>query len=215
VSGLALTNYHIKLLAALFMVIDHAGLVLFDNNPTMRLIGRLSFPLFAWLLVQGEAHTRNVWRYGIRLLIFAAISQPIYQYTFQIFELDLNILFTLLVGLVCLRGARLYPSAQIVIWLVGAAIAQVLHMNYGAYGIGVIALIRFYQNSPLWWSAWVVLHLLSWIEYGASQFPAVVTPGIFALANHQLGPKARWFYLFYPVHLAVLWYLRAQVIPPA
>ncbi|MGG6295156.1 TraX family protein [Leptolyngbya sp. AN02str] len=214
-SRLALTNYHIKLLAALFMVIDHVGYVLVDNNSTMRLIGRLSFPLFAWLLVQGEAHTRNIWRYGIRLLIFAVISQPIYQYTFQIFTLDLNILFTLLIGLACLRGARRYPSTQLIIWVLGAAIAQLLRVNYGAYGIGVIALIRFYRNSPIWWSAWVAVHLLSWIEYGASQFPAVITPGIFMLANHQLGPKARWFYLFYPVHLAILWYLRVEFIPTA
>ena len=62
-----LTNYHLKLLAAATMVIDHVGVVFYPDNDWLRIVGRISFPLFVWLLVQGETHTRNVWQYGLRL----------------------------------------------------------------------------------------------------------------------------------------------------
>ncbi len=210
---LPLTNFHIKLLAAVLMVIDHTGLVLFDNSAPMRFIGRFSFPLFAWLLVQGEAHTGRFGRYALRLLLFGLISQPIYHLTFGTTGLELNILFTLLLGLLCLRGARRYPQSQWAIWLVGAAIAQLLNVNYGAYGIGAIALTRYYRRDGLWWLAWIGLHLLSFYEYGPSQFPAVASPVFFELTNHQPGAKARWFYWFYPVHLLAIWLIERYSWP--
>ncbi|MGB3200723.1 MAG: TraX family protein, partial [Nodosilinea sp.] len=96
-----LTSYQLKLLAAITMLVDHIGVVFFPDDVRFRLVGRISFPLFIWLLVQGEAHTRDLGRYAIRLAILGLVSQPIYQLFFDINRL--NILFELLVGLGCLR----------------------------------------------------------------------------------------------------------------
>jgi hypothetical protein len=74
---LQLNNFHIKLLAAIFMVIDHVGVVFFPNVLAFRMVGRLSFPLFAWLLTQGEQHTRNIERYLLRLVVLGIVSQPL------------------------------------------------------------------------------------------------------------------------------------------
>lgn len=73
-----LNNYQIKLLAAILMVIDHIGVVLLPKVVLLRMIGRLSFPLFAWLLTQGERHTRNFQRYCSRLFFLGLVSQPFY-----------------------------------------------------------------------------------------------------------------------------------------
>lgn len=127
-----LTNYHIKLLAAATMLIDHIGAVFFPETEWLRIVGRISFPLFVWLLVQGEAHTRDVGRYGLRLAALGLLSQPIYQATFDTTEL--NILFELLVGLVCLRLARHFPRFQLLIWLGGAGLTELLAMGYSSYG---------------------------------------------------------------------------------
>jgi hypothetical protein len=199
----ALTNYQIKLLAAILMAIDHVGAVLFPQIHTFRAIGRLSFPLFAWLLIEGEAHTRSVWRYGLRLLVLGLISQPIFMLTFE--TQGLNILFTLLIGLVGLRAARISPETQMLTWIGTALLAQLLDTDYGAYGIAAIALIWQFQPTLLWWACWLLPHLLLFLlmpEYGEFQLPVVIAPLIFQATNHQLGAKARWFYLFYPLHLA-------------
>jgi hypothetical protein len=51
---------------------------------------------------------------------------------------------------------------------------------------------------------WVGFHLI-WTRYaGTFQLPAVVVPLLFIAFNGQRGPKARWFYGFYPGHLALL-----------
>ena len=67
-----LTSYHLKLIAALTMVVDHIGVLFYPHLDWLRMIGRVSFPLFIWLLTQGEAHTKDIWRYGLRLGLFRA-----------------------------------------------------------------------------------------------------------------------------------------------
>lgn len=199
-----LTNYPIKLLAAALMVVDHVGVIFFPQLPILRVIGRFSFPLFAWLLVQGEQHTRDMPRYLLRLIAWGFISQPIYLWAFGIDALDLNILFTLALGALCLRGRRLFPEWELPIWLGGGILAQLSHVSYGFYGIGAIALIRSYKLTPLWWVCWLLLHLFTELQWGYNQLPAIFSPLIFHLANGERGAKARWFYLFYPLHLLVL-----------
>ncbi|WOD41988.1 TraX family protein [Nodosilinea sp. E11] len=201
-----MSSYHIKLLAAITMLIDHIGVVFFPDVDWLRMVGRISFPLFVWLLVQGEAHTRDIGRYGLRLAVLGLVSQPIYQLTFRATEL--NILFELLVGLVCLRLVRHFPQLQLAIWLGGAGLSELLPMGYGSYGIALVALTAYFRPQALWWLAWVGFHLLwAWLA-GPFQLLAIAVPLIFLLANGDRGPKARWFYAFYPGHLALLWLIR-------
>ncbi|RMF63011.1 MAG: TraX family protein [Cyanobacteria bacterium J069] len=191
------------------MVIDHLGYVFLRETDLGLLcysLGRLSFPLFAWLLVQGEAHTQNFQQYALRLLGMAILSQPIYQLTFGIdLGEDFNILFTLLLGLLCLRGARLWPGWAVLIWIGGAVVAELANFNYDAYGIAMIALVGQYKPTLLWWSTWSVFAALTALVLPDSmQFLAGGAALIFALANCERGPKARWFYWFYPAHIAII-----------
>jgi hypothetical protein len=205
----SLTNYQIKLLAALLMVIDHVGVVFFPGVDVLRFIGRYSFPLFCWLLVQGEAHTRNFWKYLLRLLVMAVLTQPLYNLVLLNGANDQwNILFTLAIGLVCLRVARLNPYLQIPCWIGGAALARAIPVDYSFYGIGLIALIRYFEPTARWWTAWLLLHFgLVLVEpsWGIAQAPAIVAPVFFIMASSQQGKRARWFYWFYPGHMVALY----------
>lgn len=68
----------IRLLACLFMLVDHAGKMLFPDVPEMRLIGRLAFPMFAYGIAVGAVYTRNPLRYLSRVVLLMLISQPLY-----------------------------------------------------------------------------------------------------------------------------------------
>lgn len=68
----------IKLLACVFMFIDHAGKMLFPLVPEMRMIGRLAFPMFAYCIAVGAVYTRDPMKYLSRLVLLALISQPLY-----------------------------------------------------------------------------------------------------------------------------------------
>lgn len=68
----------IRLLACVFMLIDHSGKMLFPQYPVMRMIGRLAFPMFAYGIAVGAVYTRNPMRYLTRVVLLALISQPLY-----------------------------------------------------------------------------------------------------------------------------------------
>jgi hypothetical protein len=210
---LQLNNYQIKMLAAIFMVFDHIGVVFFPKNQLFRLIGRLSFPLFAWLLTRGERYTRSFGQYLLRLFFLGLISEPLYLLALS--GTRLNILFTLSLGLITLRLSRRFAPYQYLIWGLGIVTAELLRVEYGAYGIAAIYLFAVFRSSPVWWAAWIGLHLLLIAvsaEFGWFQLPAVVAGLLVNLANHQKGPSARWFYSFYPLHLLVLYFI-SRLLP--
>ena len=68
----------LKLIALVFMFIDHSGKVLFNNMTEMRTLGRIAFPLYVWCMIVGFYRTRNVSRYLIRIMLVGLISQPLY-----------------------------------------------------------------------------------------------------------------------------------------
>ena len=68
----------IRLRARRFMLVDHAGTILFPGIPEMRLIGRLAFPMFAYGIAVGAVYTRDPLRYLSRVVLLALVSQPLY-----------------------------------------------------------------------------------------------------------------------------------------
>ncbi len=98
-----LSNFSLKLLAMLFMTIDHIGLLLSDNadyfgftinSPALimcdvfRILGRFAFPLFAFLLVEGIRHTHSIKKYFLRLGIMATLISV--AYIIMIYGLKMN-----------------------------------------------------------------------------------------------------------------------------
>ena len=231
---------YIKIIAALSMLIDHVGSFQpFPGWEYLRTLGRVSFPLYAFMLVQGFLHTRAKWKYLVRILLLAFVTQPIYTYCFyaDAWKWDeLNILFTLSVGLVCMWlleiGMKTAQKRKTDWWLgcfaLCAAVccimyaADYLGADYGWMGIALILLL--YLTAEHKW-AWCPILLLfacrkqlvtgAWNEsvYQRNLFAAVsLIPML--LYNGEPGPKpeSKWgtallkygFYLFYPLHLAVL-----------
>ena len=203
-----ISAFSIKILAAVFMVMDHVCYLLMPELVVLHLLGRLSFPLFAWLLAEGEKHTRNVYRYGSRLLITAIISQPIYSVVFQ--SLALNILFTLLLGLVMLRLVKCYSQLwqQLIIIGLCAVVAEGLGVEYGVYGIGVIFLMSLADKlkPKVWLLYWCFFHfiLVTLFMRDIVQYWAIIAGFIVFQFNGKQGSRARWFYVFYPTHLIIL-----------
>ena len=97
----------LKLIAVITMLVDHVGAGLFPEIIWMRMVGRLAFPIFAFLLCEGFAHTRDIRRYAVRLGAFALISEVPFNllHSYRLFDLNAqNVFFTLLIGLLTLYG---------------------------------------------------------------------------------------------------------------
>ena len=98
----------LKILALVFMFIDHAGKMLFPQIAEMRMLGRIAFPLYCWCMVVGISYTRSVPKYLGRLMLIGLVSQPIYMVALNHSWNQPNIFLTLLVALCGVTGALLH-----------------------------------------------------------------------------------------------------------
>src|SRR5258705_144389 len=101
--------FQIKVIAIVAMIIDHMGLFFFPQYFIFRIIGRLAFPLFAWLIANGAYHTHNIGKYLQRLYLFALISQIPFLFANRLIDphfSDLNVLCTLFFGLLAIAFIR-------------------------------------------------------------------------------------------------------------
>lgn len=111
----------LKNIALVSMVIDHAAVGLIEQSElasgaawslcgtAMRLVGRVAFPLFAFMIAEGAAHTRDRRRYALRLLLLAVISEIPFDLVAGgtwLFPADQNTVFTLLLGLLAVWAGR-------------------------------------------------------------------------------------------------------------
>ena len=101
------TAFHLKMIAIITMLIDHTQVIFPEVfSPWLRVVGRLAFPLFAFLLAEGFRHTRSRGKFLLRLAIFAVVSEPFFDMAFNDannllgvdFLNDTNIFYTLLLG---------------------------------------------------------------------------------------------------------------------
>ena len=149
-----LNSFQLKWIAIITMVIDHVGAVLFPQYRLLRCIGRLSFPIFCFLLTEGFFHTKNVERYMVRLGLFAIISEIPYDLAFRKNFLDFerqNVFFTLFIGLALMYAMQKSCETwiKVIEVLLAMWIANALHTDYNLKGILLISIFYFTPISSI------------------------------------------------------------------
>lgn len=202
----------IQCVAALTMLIDHIGAVFFPEVIGFRAIGRLSFPLFAFGIAQGVAHTSDFRKYFLRILITAAVSQPIYMKLFALTQL--NPLFMLAWGALALHFWKKEKKSFAGILLFGSVFSD---MSYGWYGVWTIFFFGFYAaKESLCFYGQVILNVLYGLSTGAwiqilSLFSFGFLDGKWRIAALSKKLPRYFFYVFYPLHLLVLWGIKIAI----
>ena len=192
------------------MLTDHIGAILFPQYMWMRIVGRLAFPIFAFLLAEGFLHTRDVNAYLKRLAVFALISEPVFDFAFygSFFSLThQNIFFTLVLSLILLKKLEEQQGAfQKILWFaIIAMLAEIIACDYGTGGVLTVLIFYQYRNNRTWMSLYFALtHMLVWGTLGIQSYAALALIPIL-LYNRKQGPRVKYaFYVFYPMHLLVL-----------
>jgi len=212
-----LSGNALKIIAAVAMVLDHAGLMFFPGNKVLRILGRLAFPIFAFMIAEGCKYTRNRLRYFLQLFILAAVCQIVY------FLVDgsmyLSILFTFsssLLMIFSLQHWKEQPSAgRAVLFLlsVGAVwlLNQIFTIDYGFWGCMVPLFAALphgtaFDRIPVSVAALGLGLLILAFSLGGWQMWAMAALPLLLLYSGKRG-KAKmkyFFYVFYPAHLAIL-----------
>ena len=250
-----LTSHDLRLLACVTMLADHVAASLIDWRMrvvpalaaqlvpwsyTLHCIGRVAFPLFAFLLVEGFWHTRDRRRYLVRLVVLALVSEFPFDLALMLWEHDMasgvwwrwdhqNVLFTLALGLLAIwvldllrervamsRPALARLAAGMVVALCCAA-AWMLRSDYSWYG--VLAIVAGYAASARWHRPWLTtLAIVAVLRlYGWTEVFGLLACVPCAFYNGQLGTRRGRYgqYLFYPAHLLALGVLRILLVLPA
>ena len=163
--GFSLSGTALKRIACLSMLLDHIGASLLENglfkqgsfwpgdvqlDGVLRLAGRLAFPIYCFLLVEGFLHTHDFIKYALRMLGFALISEWPFDWAFfsGVYWGHQNVYFTLLLGLLAMKALDTYQTPEgmpALKGILGAAAcflaAALLHCDYAVHrGRGVLPL---------------------------------------------------------------------------
>ncbi len=228
-----LSGNGLKCIALITMLIDHTGAVVVPQlmySPQfdmvfwsqlylpLRTIGRIAFPIYCFLLVEGFLHTKNVKKYLGRLLIFAVISEIPFNLCFggSLFSTRYqNVYWELALGILVIWLFRIMEEKNLdyplqIVWRVtvlaaGMALGEILNLDYGYYGILSIAVLyQFRKNKAVQLTAGAVS--FCW------ELPAVTAFVPIAFYNGKRGRGLKYvFYIFYPAHLLIL-YIIARAI---
>jgi len=202
----------IKWLAAGLMLVDHIGLIL--NLEILRIVGRLSFPLFVWVFAQNWQRDNDKNKLSKRLLLFGILSEI--PYILMSKHLSLNVMFSFF----WITQTFLYlrkSENKLLVLAVGMISAEILKIDYGWYGVASSLLMLEFKVSQEWILGWSLVNILytvycGWLPQMFAMFAPLIL--IFYKPSHDKKPnelEKRFFYYFYPIHMAGLAALRAIV----
>lgn len=235
-----LTGSALKIIAIITMFIDHLGASLLENGMmrqvseqsvlsadvaalhaynkwkavdfVCRSIGRLAFPIFCFLLVEGFLHTRDKRKYFARLFLFSLISEIPFDLAFHrewFYWEGQNVFFTLWIAVLVLAALKYLEKrediAQAGRWLLqagailaGVALACFLHTDYEGFGVAAIVLLYLFRKDRRRQAIVGACAFLWEVTAALAFFPIYYY-------NGKRGLQLKYvFYIFYPAHLLLL-----------
>jgi len=219
----------LKLIACVTMFIDHFGHAIVPSLPVpymvdlyyaCRIIGRIAFPIYCFLLVEGMRHTRNPYKYILRLAIGILLAELPFDILFEggVSWASQSVMVTLTLGaimLLCMKKTE-KDWLKLLIAVLFAILAELAKSDYGGWGIAMIAVFALFDRLPV-----QIIGLLL-VNYLMDSLPvpflgitlpiqlyavvAMIPIALYSGKKLTQSKALQWgFYLFYPVHLLVLW----------
>lgn len=153
------TSFQLKILACVFMAIDHIGYSLFPNVALLRIIGRLALPIFAFFIAEGCRYTRHKLKRFLTLLICGAVFLLAYYVAFRYIYGSIFITFaasTLVIYILSECKKNIFPKIKtlpliISLLLLILSICGYYYLNtlikidYGFYGMLIPVFISIFD----------------------------------------------------------------------
>ena len=214
----------LKIIALISMVIDHVGVMLFPNALWLRCLGRISLPIFAYMIAEGCHHTRNPKKYFLRIFILGVLCQAVYfvaygtLYLSTLISFSLAVLAIFLLKKLCTERGKLQIAKNamlcIAMLLLMIFLANPpsftepygLYLDYGIYPFLIPVVLYFIPKKEWRLLAMIPLLYLLSLDFEWEQLLAFCAIPILLMYNGKRG-KANLKYLFYiayPLHLVLI-----------
>ena len=235
-----LSSNQLKVIAMVSMLIDHIGLMLIGNGKLYgynnalfsyviildsakpwlmfyrfcRVLGRISFPIYTFCIVEGFIRTRNLFKYFLRLLLLAVLSEIPFNLMvynkFICFD-GQNVIWLYIVGILAMAAMKKLnnnPFAVVIFSAIAMVAAHFLRVDYDYGGMLLLMLIYIFRYDKTYRS--ISIAITTFILSIQNDFGAAALSTFFI--HHYDGTKGRFnlsliFYLFYPVHMLILYFI--------
>lgn len=212
----------LKIIAIISMIIDHIRYITpeFDNNIT-KVIGRISFVLFAYILTEGIWHTKDRQKYLKRMVCFAVVS----QIPFMLFRtivgrfvlLDIMFTFTFAMIPIILIDNCDNKILKVLIGIIFVLLSMIVPIDYGAYGV-ILILVMYYFRKTIFFdigflSVTYIYYLIVYLKVNQLKMLIpyiignVIAYILIKFYNGKLGKKVKFLYWFYPIHMLVIYFI--------
>ena len=159
-----LSGFDLKLLAMLLMLCDHLWATIVSGNDWLTCVGRLAFPIFAFQIAEGWAHTSDRRNYRRRVLIWALISEIPFNLMAAgglVYPFHQNVMFTFWLAMLFMglmdraeqKGRLAFGLSIVASILLGYFVGFVLFVDY--FGYGIVTVLVFYLARKIAYS-WLV-----------------------------------------------------------
>ena len=141
------TSFSLHLMTMLFMLCDHLWGTVINGNDWLTCIGRLAFPIYVFMIVEGYFNTKNLKKYVLRLLVFAVISEIPFNIAMGsrlFYPIHQNVLWSFLIAIGLIHWNEKVKEKKL--WkriLVGAATIIIAYIG------GIITFVDFYNAGLL------------------------------------------------------------------
>ena len=212
-----MSSFLLKIIACFTMLIDHIGIVFFPTNSIFRIIGRIAMPIFAFQVGIGYKYTKSKLKYILRMFICGLIAQipfllmlnnTMFNTSFSFDTLSnfkyfsLNICFSFIIALAALyfiEEAKKQRFLYVILPFL-LLISVVLPLDYGIWAVLLVILSYFsYDKKAVYFLGMLFISMVLALPF-------------LLFFNKKQGPKVKYlFYLFYPLHMFILFLLKISI----
>lgn len=217
-----LNNNQLKLIAMFSMLLDHAGRELLPQFEILPIIGRLAFPLFAYMIAEGCTYTKNRKKYFLIIALIAVGCQTVFFITTRSLYQNVLITFSLSIAIIFSadnfirkKNIRSFLTAFLVF---GAAVflcvflpdilsSTDFRIDYGIAGVLLPVTVYFAPEKKSKTVCFTIMLCVISLVMGSIQWYSLLSLPLLILYNEKRGKKnlKMLFYIFYPAHLAIIY----------
>ncbi len=219
---LGLNNNQLKIIALIAMTLDHVGYMLIPGLTILRIIGRLAFPIFAYMIAEGCTYTKNMKKYFGMTAAVALVCQLVYFFAMGSLYMCVMVTFTLSIGLIAIikkvqeKRSVLWWSVFVAAFVVTFFLCNILpnlptgtdyYVDYGMIGVMLPVMVYVYRGKSMKLVVATLMLVLLGQYLGGVQWYGLAAVPLLALYNGQRGKLKlkNLFYIYYPVHLALIY----------
>jgi uncharacterized membrane protein YesL len=217
-----LNNNQLKIIAMISMLIDHIGVAFFPSVKILRCIGRLAFPIYAYMIAEGCRYTKNRKKYLAMIAGMAFIFQIVYFVFMNSLYQGILVTFSLSIGTIFaidsfIKNKNILNRILMAIIIVAIFYVSIIlpttlkdygfKIDYGMWGL-CLPIIVYFAPSKLWRIILSAIFLIFMsLSSNTTQWWSLLTIPLFMLYNGERGSKKLKyvFYLFYPIHLVIIY----------